>query len=220
MRQWLWITPIVLLAGCSGNHSSGPVAAQSAAGSEQAALTPAAMVEPAPVPVVRETVIPRDTALRVRLDQTISTKTNSPGDAFTATLAAPLVVDGETVLPRGTRFGGHVAVAAPSGRFKGRAQLVLSLDTFRRDGKEYEIDTKNVGRVSSSHKKRNAFLIGGGAGIGAAIGAIAGGGKGALIGAGAGAAAGTAGEAATGVKHVAMPAETLLRFTLSEPLRV
>ena len=46
------------------------------------------------------------------------------------------------------------------------------------------MQTTSVNRVSAAHKKRNAILIGGGAGLGAAIGAIAGGGKGALIGAG------------------------------------
>ena len=69
-------------------------------------------------------------------------------------------------------------------------------------------------RVSASHKKRNGLLIGGGAGLGAAIGALAGGGKGALIGAGAGAGAGTVGAAATGRRQVGIGAETPLRFTL------
>jgi hypothetical protein len=68
--------------------------------------------------------------------------------------------------------------------------------------------------VSADHKKRNAVAVGGGAGLGAAIGAIAGGGTGAAIGAAAGAGAGTAGAYATGKREVTLPAETALLFTV------
>jgi outer membrane lipoprotein SlyB len=115
---------------------------------------------------------------------------------------------------------GHVLVSSASGRMKGRARLVLSLDSFERNGHHYRIDTTAASRVSTSHRKRNAIGIGGGSAIGAAIGAIAGGGKGALIGAGAGAAAGTVGAAVTGKKEVTIPAESLMRFTLGAPVRV
>jgi len=97
---------------------------------------------------------------------------------------------------------------------KGRAQLGLVLDSFRLNGRQYHVATTSVDRVSEAHKKRNGILIGGAAGLGAALGAIAGGGKGALIGAGAGAGAGTAGAALTGKKEVGISAETPLRFTL------
>lgn len=97
---------------------------------------------------------------------------------------------------------------------------MVVLDSFERNGSRYDIHTTATARVSDSHKKRNIIGIGGGSGIGAAIGAIAGGGKGALIGAGAGAAAGTAGAAATGLKHVTIPAESLLTFRLGSAVRL
>jgi hypothetical protein len=77
-----------------------------------------------------------------------------------------------------------------------------------------------VERVGPAHKKRNAFLIGGGAGLGAAIGAIAGGGKGAAIGGLAGAGAGTAGAAATGKEELAIPAESALVFTMRASVKM
>ena len=55
---------------------------------------------------------------------------------------------------------------------------------------------------------------------GAAVGALAGGGTGALIGAGAGAAAGTAGAALSGKRNVQLPVESLLTFSLSQPVQV
>jgi len=159
-------------------------------------------------------MIPNGTALHVRLDSEVDTKHNRAGDGFTATLTEPVQVGGETVLPKGTRFTGHITQADASGRLRGRAAIGLTLDSFEHDGRRYTVRTTSVDRLSAAHKKRNAILIGGGTGLGAALGAIAGGPKGALIGAGAGAAAGTAGAAATGKRQVAVPSEALLRFTL------
>src|SRR5450759_1431559 len=159
-------------------------------------------------------VIPSGTLLHVRVDEAIDTRRNRAGDQFSATLSEPIEVDGRTMVPAGTEFSGHVATAGASGRLKGRAFIGLRLDSFRLNGREYPVQTTSVERVSASHKKRNALLIGGGAGLGAAIGALAGGGKGALIGAGAGAGAGTAGAAVTGRRQVGIGAETSLRFTL------
>jgi hypothetical protein len=64
------------------------------------------------------------------------------------------------------------------------------------------------------------MIIGGGAGIGTAIGAIAGGGKGAAIGAATGAAAGTGVQLLTKGETLRVPVETLLDFKLQAPLTV
>ncbi len=165
-------------------------------------------------------MIPNGAGVHVRVDQSIDTRRNRAGDRFTATLSQPIEVGGRVVVPAGTRFAGHVTTASASGRLKGRAQLGLALDSFHMKGREYRIRTTSVDRVSESHKKRNGWLIGGAAGLGTALGAIAGGAKGALIGAGAGAGAGTAGAAATGKKEVGIAAETPLRFTLRAPVEM
>jgi hypothetical protein len=162
--------------------------------------------------------VPSGTPLNVRLDETVDTRTNRPGDVVHATLYQPVVVRGRTVIPVGTRFTGHVTTSDPSGRLKGRGHIGVALDSFSMGGRRYAINTTSVDRASHSHKKRNGILIGGGGGLGAALGAIAGGGAGALIGAGAGAAAGTAGAAATGKLHVSIPAEAPLTFTLRNPV--
>jgi hypothetical protein len=165
-------------------------------------------------------VIPNGTPLHVRVDASIDTRRNRAGDQFSATLSVPIEVEGRTVVPAGTAFSGHVTTAGASGRLKGRASFGLKRESFRLNGREYPIQTTSVDRVSAAHKKRNAILIGGGTGLGAALGAIAGGPKGALIGAGAGAAAGTAGAAATGKRQVAIRSETPLRFTRRSPVEM
>jgi hypothetical protein len=209
MRKWLCIVPVLLLAGCSKTKTQWPTAQADAGAYPPGGAPPAASA-----PQRTGTVIPIGTPVHVRVDEAIDTRRNRAGDPFSATLSEPIEVDGRTMVPAGTEFNGHVTNAGASGRLKGRAFLGLKLDSFRLNGREYPVETTSVDRVSASHKKRNAILIGGGAGLGAAIGALAGGGKGALIGAGAGAGAGTAGAAATGKRQVGMAAETPLRFTL------
>lgn len=173
-----------------------------------------------PAPEAVEVVVPKGTAIRVRTVQALSTASNDSGDRFEAVLVSALVRDGRVAVPRGARVYGHVTSAKPSGRLRGRGQISVTLDSVEVDGRRHTIETNSASRVSEAHKKRNLGFIGGGAGLGALIGGIAGGGKGAAIGAAAGAGAGTAGAAATGVKHARIGSESVLSFTLREPLRV
>ena len=212
---------MLLLAGCSRPNPANPgavVAYTGATGTNPAPVPGSAPVSDSTARSMR--AIPGGAALHVRLDENLDTRTNHAGDGFSATLSEPVLVDGRVAVPAGTRFSGHVTAAGASGRMKGRARIGLTLDSFHLAGRDYRVQTTSVDRVSTSHKKRNALLIGGGTGLGATIGAIAGGGKGALIGAGAGAGAGTIGAAATGKKEVGIPVETALRFTLRAPVEL
>lgn len=164
--------------------------------------------------------LPAGTVLHVRLDHQIDTARNRAGDPVSATLVEPVMVGDQVAIPKGTRFRGHVTAANPSGRLKGSGYVAVTLDSFELNGATYRLTTSSVSRATGGHKKRNLAMIGGGGGAGALIGAIAGGGSGAAVGAAAGAAAGTVGAALTGKKHASIPAETVLRFTLKEPLQI
>jgi hypothetical protein len=207
-------TPAPAIA--SANPQSNP-AESSSPEPVAAATTPVQQPElqPAPAPVHSALIaIPAGTHVRVRLEQTIDTKRNHPGDRFEATLISPIQVNGDLLVPRGTTFEGHVTEAKHSGRFKGRAELGVELDSFRMNGAVYRVVTAPDTLVSGRHRKRNWILMGGGSGVGAGIGAIAAGGPGALIGAGAGAGAGAVGAFFTGRKDVKLPVETPLEFRL------
>src|SRR5438045_2774508 len=80
----------------------------------------------------------------------------------------------------------------------------LTLDPSPVHRPDVAAPTNSVERVGPRHRGRNVAFIGGGAGLGAAIGAIAGGGKGAAIGALAGGGAGTATAAATGKEQLTL----------------
>lgn len=165
-------------------------------------------------------VIPSGTVLTVRLGDTLSSKTSHVGQVFTATLATPVDKGGQIVIPAGAAASGSVVAARPAGKFKGASLLQIKLDSITINGRQHSIQTSAVARSEKGKGKRSAALIGGGAGAGALIGALAGGGKGAAIGALVGGGAGTAGSAYTGNRDVTLPAESAVSFTLETPLEI
>lgn len=166
------------------------------------------------------TTLPQHTPIHVVLDQPVSADRTKAGDRFAATVAQPVIVDGNTVIPKGARVSGVIVESRHGGRIKGDADLRLALHSVRVNGTSYPIHTTAFHRSSKNHKKRNLLMIGGGAGTGVLIGALASGGAGALIGGPVGAGAGTATAILTNKKDVKLPSETHLTFKLSEPVSI
>jgi len=207
-------------ADTASNSASQNTAAPSNAAGGNAMSSPTAPAPAAPEPQPQPLVVPAGTTLTVRLGESVGSKISSPGQSFSATLASPVTVDGNTVIPAGASARGTVVDAKPLGRFKGGALLELRLNSITVNGTEQRIKTSAVSRTLKGKGKRTAVLAGGGTALGAIIGGLAGGGKGAAIGAAAGAGAGTGGAAFTGNKEIVLPAESALSFRLTAPLEV
>ena len=164
--------------------------------------------------------IPSGTVLTVLLIDGLSSNTNSAGDRFLASLAEPVVVEGSTLLQKGTKVRGSVIEVEGSDRVKGRASIRLALTDIMQGNNLIEITTDSFTATAESSTGRDAAIIAGGAGVGAAIGGIAGGKKGAAIGSVAGGGAGTGAVLATKGKEIHYPPETRLSFTLSNSVRM
>lgn len=204
----------------SPSTGTAAVPPPSSAAPAETAAAPAPEAAPAPPPPPPPLVIPAGTHIAVTIQQALGSKISQTGDTFTATVAAPITVDGTTVIRVGARASGTVVDAKALGRFKGHAVLQLRLDTVRASGATYQVRSSTLERVEGGKGKRTAGMVGGGAGLGAIIGGLAGGGKGALIGGLVGAGAGTAGAGLTGKKDIVIPAETTLTFRLEHSVHV
>jgi hypothetical protein len=170
--------------------------------------------------------IPDDVALRIRLDDTLTSVDSEVGDPFSA-----------TVVDRGdyqnARVYGHVAQIDMSGKIKGHTSMMLRFDRLvMPDGRRAPIHAEIVelyhapsgekvdveGAIESGGRGRKSVehtVIG--AGAGALLGGIFGGGKGAGIGSIIGGAGGLGTTAFRGRQKITLSSgqEMLIRITSS-----
>ncbi len=166
--------------------------------------------------VSTEKTVPAGTKIQIRTADDLNTGKNKSGDSYAGFLNSDLVVEGKTVAPAGSKVHGTVGKVERAGMLFGKARLKLQLVDLVVGHRIYPISTESL--EIDGKKSRTLLKIGGGAAVGAAVGAIADGGEGAAIGAAAGAAAGTAVAAASGGKQVKIEAQTLLEFALNKPV--
>ncbi len=168
-------------------------------------------------------LVPVGTNLKIRLEDTLSSKDARVGDSFSATILDPVRFSEGTVR-------GHVSSIQKSGKIKGRTSMNLAFDSIALpDGRKgtlhgyitrvYGNDSGRAdeegGVESSSRTNQTMKRAGIGAAAGAIIGAIAGGGKGAGIGLIIGGAGGAGSLAVQGSKELKIESgtELLVRVT-------
>jgi hypothetical protein len=228
MNAWKQI-PLFLIAFalCSCNQPSSTPSTEAPAGAEGTTAESGAPNTPGAAPAASKAIaakptvtIPAATEIQIVLTDSLNSGKNNAGDEFTGSIGAPVAVDGVTALAKGAKVFGKVVASEGSGRVKGLASMRLTLTEVMVNDQKVPITTKPFALEAEDTKKRDAGIIGGAAGVGAVVGAIAGGGKGAVTGAVIGGSAGTGTVLATKGKEVELPSETKLRFKLDQPLTV
>ena len=180
-------------------------------------------------------VLPEGTPIFLQLNNHLSTKANSEGDAFTAVVTEPVYSGGKIVIPKGSEVNGSISRIQRPGRFKGKAVMTLMFNSITVAGRgqlpvvasltgvdpEGNRGVNNEGTIQgegAAGRDAGRVLIPGMAGAG--IGGVAGGGRGAAIGAGDGVTIGLASIFASRGKEIEMRRGAALSITLDKPLSI
>ena len=161
----LAVVGFIVVAGCSEQQdeqatNQAPKAKQSAKAAPKAAAVKPAVAKgetPKAIPVSAKAaqptgpviIVPKGTQLTAVVDQTLrSTKTHE-GDTFAASLAAPVKVDGKTVLPKGAHVTGKVVHVK-------KDELKVELASVSLHGKSYDLQTNSRRPSDKLKTKSNA----------------------------------------------------------------
>jgi hypothetical protein len=179
-----------------------------------------------------QTSLPTGTAVKMKLENTLTTFSTQAGDPFSARVTEAVVVDGKTVIPVGATVQGRVPKTSEPRRVAGKPTIAIFpehlvlpngdrfvlnatlVDTSVRRG----TDVNNEGQFKGEgHDGKDLTEIGMGTGGGMLAGGLIGGGKGMLIG---GAIGATATVAHWLGKHrsAMLPAGTELVMELNRPM--
>lgn len=184
--------------------------------------------------MAQSTPVPAGTALMVKLQTTLATFSNRPGDPFRGTLTQPVMVSGRVVLPAGTIVEGRVTKVSEPRRISGKPTIgILPEAVILPSGEHLFLDARlvdtNIGEGTdvdmegqfkgSGHDRRDQLETGGGTAGGMLIGGLVGGPVGVVVG-------GAIGAGSTGVHYLSkhrsatLPAGTELTLELNRPLQM
>jgi hypothetical protein len=141
--------------------------------------------------------LPAGTALKVKLENLLSTFTSKAGDPFSGRVTQAVLLDGKTVVPVGTTVEGRVTRVREPRRIAGKPTIVIFPETLvLPNGARYMLnaslvdtslrggtDVNQEGQFKGAgHDGKDLTEVGMGTGGGMLVGGLAGGGKGMLIG--------------------------------------
>lgn len=173
-----------------------------------------------PQPVVKTVTLPAGTVIPIRLTDSLDSQTAQANQSFHGSLAGDLIADGMVAIPQGSSVVGRVVDAKDAAHFAGSSLLSIELTAITARGQHIQVVTDAYSKQGAGRGKNTAEKVGGGAALGAIIGALAGGGKGAAIGAAAGGGLGAGVNGVSRGQQVQIPSETLVNFRLQSPVSV
>jgi hypothetical protein len=175
--------------------------------------------------------VPAGTAMMVRLETTLATFSNKPGDPFRGSVTQPIVVNGQTLIPAGAIVEGRVTKVAEPRRISGKPTIgILPEAVIMPTGERYYLDAtltdtnipgtdvNSEGQFKGTgHDRGDQIEVGGGAAGGMLIGGLVGGPVGIVVG-GAIGAGGTTTHWLIKHRSAILPSGTELTLELNRPL--
>jgi hypothetical protein len=181
---------------------------------------------PAPQPRVVSSTVEMGTTLSLTLNETLSTRANQVGDAFTATLQSPVLdANGHVLIPSGATVRGRLTQVDKSGHVGETGILKLAFEAVSFGGRSYPMDASVVQahpqRSNRTPVTESAAKVAAGAAAGAILGRVLGKNTGSTVkGAVIGAAAGTAIAMGTSDVDVVLPAGSEMVIRLDSPIEI
>lgn len=164
----LLIVAPMAIVGCRGVEAHPP-----ASGAE----TPSA--QQLPFSGSKQLVVPANSAIYVRLQESLYSANAREGQTFNAVLDQPLVVDDQTIAPQGTAVTGTVVAVRESGRLHNAGYLRIALTSITLNGKPVPLQTNSV--FVGGDRKRNIAIMSNGKSAASVLDALAAGGKGVTV---------------------------------------
>ncbi|MCK4932791.1 MAG: hypothetical protein KAT01_11525 [Candidatus Aminicenantes bacterium] len=160
--------------------------------------------------------VPAGSRVLVKLTQPVSTASHKKGASVTGVLATGLAVNGQVVVPPGTKIHGKV-LESRGGRVLGGMKLVLTFTDLEINAQLVPIVTDQIG--AEAGRGGTLKKVGAGALIGAALDGSSGYGRNKTSGAAKGAAVGGAIAILSSRKnHIQIPADYQVEVSLTQPL--
>lgn len=170
--------------------------------------------------------VPAGTHLDLTLDDELSSRSNKPGDTFTAKLATDIRdANGNVVIEHGSTVNGSIVAVKPAPNRRTPGTMTVALSTIEMNGKTFPIRA-TIDSVQAEYRKQNinggdAAKVGAGAAAGAIVGQILSKNtKGTVIGAVVGGIAGAGVAVETKDLDIVLPDGSHILATVSEPLVV
>src|SRR2546428_10195411 len=176
--------------------------------------------------------LPAGTALKVKLENNLTTFSNKAGDPFSGRVTEAVVIDGKTVIPIGTTVQGRITKITEPRRIAGKPTIGIFPETVvLPNGERYMLnatlvdtslragtDVNEEGQFKGAgHDGKDITEIGMGTGGAMLVGGLIGGGQGMLIGGALGAPA-TVAHWLSKHRSAMLPAGTELVMELSRPM--
>lgn len=152
-------------------------------------------------PLYAQNVVPTGTAVMIRLEQTVNSKT-AANEKVKASVAQDVVIHGKVLIPRGSPAAVYVTESAASGQSSTPAKLLLRLDAVTVGGRAYPVSANLAGDDGKAQQNSRDSAAGAGGTSGGAV------------------SVGADKANAADKKDISFEPATVLNFRLKESLRV